>query len=233
MTALNYLTQNPLLHMGMIVPIKRGTAQILYAGEDGVCLLETKSGAHMLSVSSLETGRALLSQLPSKGIFSFHQPFMLDDFKEKVRFSTLLENYQAVYLSEEPLPISCDIEIKPLGINHFDVIMGTYDVDVGADYLKNRLESKELFGGFVGAELVGFIGVHAEGSIGMLKVFDQHLKKGYGTALTSYAINHQLAQDIIPFEQVGVNNKASLAIAQKLGFSISTDKVYWLFHSDF
>ena len=215
--------------MGMIAPIKRGTAQILYAAADGVCLKETKSGAFMLSVSSIKVGRALLDLLPPEGIFSFHQDFMLNDFKQKVRHATLLENYQAVYLSKQPLPISCDIEIKPLDTSHFDVIMGAYDVDVGADYLKKRLEDKEMFGGFADAEIAGFVGIHAEGSIGMLKVFNRYRKKGYGTALTSYAINHQLAQGIVPFEQIGTYNKASLAIAQKLGFSISTDKVYWLF----
>ena len=229
MTALDYLSQNPLLHMGMIVPIKRGTAHILYVAGDGVCLIETKSGAHMLSVASIEVGRSLLAQLPSEGLFTFHQSFMLDDFKKKVRYATLLENYQAAYLSKDPLPVSCNIEIKPLEINHFDVIMDVYGVDVGEDYLKKRLEDGELFGGFANAELVGFIGIHAEGSIGMLEVFGRHRKKGYGTALTSYAVNHQLAKGIIPFEQIGVDNAASMAVAQKLGFSVSTEKVYWLF----
>jgi len=229
MQALEYLRTDPLLHMGMIVPIKRGTAQIIYATQDGVCLLETVSGAYMMSVTSQETGRALLAQLPSEGIFSFHQSFMLDDFKEKMRYSNLLENYQAVYLSDEPLSVSCEIVIEPLTMSHFNVITDAYDVDVGADYLKKRMLAKELFVGFVGSELVGFIGIHAEGSIGMLKVFDQHLGNGYGTALTAYAVNYQLAQGITPFEQVGVDNAASLAIARKLGFSISTNKVYWLF----
>ena len=211
------------------MPIQRGTAQILYAAKDGVCLLETKSDAYMLSASSREIGAKLLKLLPSEGIFSFHQSFMLDDFKNKVNYNTFLENYQAVYLPKEPLPISCGIEIKPLDANYLEIISKAYDVDVGADYLKKRLEEGELFGGFANAELIGFIGIHAEGSIGMLKVLDLHLGKGYGTALTSYAVNYQLAQGVTPFEQIGTDNKASLAIARKLDFSISMDKVYWLF----
>jgi len=229
MAALDYLSQNPLLHMGMIVPVKRGTAQILYAAGDGVCMVETKSGAYMLSVSSLETGRMLLERLPAEGLFSFHQDFMLEDFKNKIRHSTILENYQATYLSQKPLPDLCGIQIKSLDMSYFKVIMETYDVDVGEGYLKKRLEDGELFGGFVDADMVGFIGIHAEGSIGMLKVFDPFLGRGYGTALTSHAVNHQLSQGIVPFEQIGIDNEASLAIARKLGFSISEDKVYWLF----
>lgn len=226
---MDYLYQNPLLHMGMIVPIERGTAQILYAQDDGVCLIETKSGAYMLSASSPRSGKKMLEYIPREGVFTFHQTFMLDDFKKKVRYSTFLENYQAVYLSKKLLTVSSDIKIEPLDISYFEVVSEAYDIDIGSDYLKKRIEDGELFGGLEDGKLIGFIGIHVEGSIGMLKVFDRYLRKGYGTALTSYAINHQISQGITPFEQIGTDNKASLAIAQKLGFSISADKVYWLF----
>jgi len=146
-----------------------------------------------------------------------------------MHYTTLLENHQAVYLSRQPLAISRDIDIKPLNMDYFEVIMGAYDVDVGADYLKKRLEDGELFGGFADSQLAGFVGIHAEGSMGMLQVFDQYRGRGYGAALTSHAVNHQLAQGVVPFEQIGTDNKASLAIAQKLGFLLSTDKMYWLF----
>ena len=63
----------------------------------------------------------------------------------------------------------------------------------------------------------------------MLKVFDNHRRKGYGETLSRYMVNHQLSNDVVPYEQIGINNTASLLLAQKLGFTISTEKVYWLF----
>jgi len=228
-TAIDYLSQNMLKHMDMIVPIKRGTANVLYAAKDGVCLVDTKSEAYMLSAASRETGAQLIAMLPAEGLFTFHQDFLLDDIKKKVRYETFIENFQAVYFGEEPLHIAENIMQKPLDLSHFDIVVENYDVDVGADYLRKRLEEGQLFGGFVDSELVGFVGIHAEGSIGLLKVFDQHLKKGYGAALTGYITNYQLRQRVRPFAQICVGNEASMAVFKKLGFSISTERVYWLF----
>lgn len=227
--ALEFLSDNPLLHMGMIAPIERGTADIFYAEKDGVCLLDTKSGAYMMSAASYETGRLLLETLPREGLFTFHQSFMLDDVKEKVIYSSLLENFQAVYFPKDELPVLKELNIKPLDMSCFEILLENYDVDVGEDYLKKRIESGELFGGYVAGALVGFAGIHAEGSIGLLNVFDAYRQKGYGSALISHMVNHQLARGFVPFEQIGADNEPSLAIARKLGFSISSEKLYWLF----
>ena len=227
--AMTYLSQAPLTHMDMIVPIKRNTAHILYAAKDGVCLKETKSGAYMLSAASHKTGTRLLDMLPYEGLFTFHQGFMLDDFKAKVRYKTFIENYQAVYFGKQLLPVMDNLSLKPLDSGHFGTIIRNYDVDVGEDYIRKLLAEGKLFGGFVESCLIGFVGIHAEGSIGLLKVFDQHLKKGYGATLLGHITNYQLTHGVTPFAQIGVDNVASLAVFRKLGFSISDDMVYWMF----
>jgi len=226
---LNYLMQNPLMHMDMIVPIKRGTAHIIYAAEDGVCFKETKSGAFMMSVSCKKTGEQLLKLLDKDGLFTFHQDFMLDDFKAKVRYNTIIENYQAVYFGKDLLAANDCIRIKPLDKSHFDIVIENYDVDVGMDYLHKSIKEGRIFGGFADSSLIGFVGIHAEGSIGLLKVFDAYLEKGYGTALAGHITNYQLSQGIVPFAQIGINNNASLSVFAKLGFSISSECVYWMF----
>jgi GNAT superfamily N-acetyltransferase len=233
---MEYLQLNPLKHMDMLVPIGRGTAKLLYAADDGVFLKETKSGAYMMSVSSRELGRDLLDLIPcneiSGGLISFHQSFMLDDIKAKFSHSacppTMLTNFQAVYFKCQPLPIYRNTEIKPLSPKHFSILAQNYDIDIGADYLQARLAEGALFGGYANGNLIGFIGIHAEGSIGLLKAFSEHRKKGYGAALTSFAANHQLKQGVTPFAQIEINNAPSLALMQKLGFKISNEPVYWL-----
>jgi len=215
--------------MDMIVPIKRGTAQILYASKDGVCLKDTKSGAYMLSAKSYAIGDQMLNLLPTNGLFTFHQDFMLDSFKVKVRYKTSIVNFQTVYFSTEPCPVSNNIELKPLNISHFDVITKHYGVDVGLDYVHDTITEGRLFGGFAGHNLVGFVGIHAEGSIGFLKVFDQYRNKGYGTALAGHITNYQLSHKAVPFAQICIDNAVSLAVFKRVGFQISTEKVYWLF----
>ena len=229
--ALNYLNADPLLHIDMILPIKRNTAHILYAADDGVCLKEAKSEAYMVSVSSNETGEKLLDLLPQDGLYTFHQEYMLEGAKEKVRHATVLENFQAVYSSKTLPPISSDGETEIKLLDHKDLHTAYihYDIDVGEDYLRERLEDGELFGCYFGNDLIGFCGVHAEGSIGFLRVFDQYRRKGYGISLTNYAINYQLAKGVTPYIQINVSNNASLALAGKMGFSIAAGRVFWLF----
>jgi tRNA (guanine37-N1)-methyltransferase len=227
--ALEYLSKNPLVHMDMIFPIERGTAEILYAAYDGVCLCETKSGAYMMSVTSRSLGLKLLKLLPNEGLFTWHQSYMLNDFKEKVRYSTLMENYQAVYMKKTRLPISADIEITKLATDSLRIVTDNYDVDIGTNYLQGRIDAGELYGGYVDSKLVGFIGIHEEGSIGLLQILNKYQKNGYGMALTSFMVNRQLERQYVPFSQININNAASLSLMRKLGFSISTQTVYWLF----
>ncbi|MCL2235846.1 MAG: GNAT family N-acetyltransferase [Defluviitaleaceae bacterium] len=224
---LDYLQQNPIKHMDMIVPIKRGTARILYAGADGVLLQDTKSDAYMMSVTTHELGRKLLENLPKNGLFVCHQEFMLDDLKALSPNAEVLENYQVVYQGN-PLPRSANLDFKPLNMADLALVTTNYTMDLGEEYISGRIADRELFGGYVNGEIIGFVGIHAEGSIGMLQVFDSKQGKGYGTALYACIINHQLSLGVVPFGQISVSNAQSMAIARKLGFEIGREKVWWL-----
>ena len=47
--ALAYLSRNKPLYMNMLEVLRRGSAELLYAGEDGVLLYDREVKAHMLS----------------------------------------------------------------------------------------------------------------------------------------------------------------------------------------
>ena len=211
------------------MPIKRDTAKIHYATEDGVCIEEMKSGAYMVSVARYETGVELLNLIPQSSLLSFHQDFMLDRYETHFQHTNQLINLQAVYSSKERKTVSGDIVIKPLDESYLGVLLDHYDYDVGADYLRQSLHDGEIFGGYFGSSLIGFVGVHAEGSLGILKVLGKYQKRGFGSMLTDHVINHQLDKGIVPFAQIGTDNAASLSMVRKVGFTLSTERVYWLF----
>lgn len=226
--ALQYLSRDPITHMDMMAPIKRGSAQIIYAGDDGVCIFETKSSAHIMTVETPELGKSLISEFGKVSMVSFHQEFMLELFDES-RFVTKLENYQAVYTAREKLAMPKEMTIMPVSAAHLGFVISNYDFNVGAEYLRERVEEGKLFGGFVKGEMVGFIGIHSEGSIGIFKVLSEYRGKGYGAGLAAHATNYQLSRKITPFVQFGVDNEVSLATAKKLGYKVSNKKIYWLF----
>lgn len=228
--ALSYLEKDKLLHVGMIFPIKRKTAKIIYAEEDGVLLKELKSDAFMLSVDDFNLGKKLLDLVTEGNLFNAHQDFMVDYILEKFKLTKTLECFQAVYLKKEPLPIDNNgFTIKKLELEHLEMAFKHYNDNVDFDYLKERILDGELYGGFKDEELCGFIGSHEEGGIGILEILPEYRKKGLGFALESFMINLFLKQGQIPFGQVTINNEKSLNLQRKLGMEISKNKVYWLF----
>jgi ribosomal protein S18 acetylase RimI-like enzyme len=63
---------------------------------------------------------------------------------------------------------------------------------VSKQELKEIIRRRELFIGLYNQEIIGFIGQHLEGSIGLLEIFPTYRGNGYGTELESYLIAHML-----------------------------------------
>lgn len=226
--AIAYLTKNPLLHMGIIEPIRRGAADILYAGEDGVLIREQKSRAYMISVDNFEIGRELIDRISKYNPIAAHQKYMADYISNKFGLTEKLECFQAVYMDKTKLEINDELEIRQLKQDQMDVILNHYD-KLSSDEIQEILKDGNLFGGYKDGTLVGFIGNHLEGSIGLLKVFPQYRRLGYGTILESYMVNRMLEKGLVPFGQIEINNEKSMALQKKLGFKISENRLYWIF----
>ncbi len=79
-----------------------------------------------------------------------------------------------------------------------------------------------------GWEIAGFVGAHAEGSLGMLEVLPAFRRRGIGAALQAKATNRQLQEGWTPFSQVEPGNTASLRLQRTLGFRITRRNIFWL-----
>lgn len=226
--AIEYLMKNPLLHMGMIEAIRRDTAIILYAEVDGVLIQEKKSKAYMISISNFDIGKELIDRISKCNLIVVHQEYMVDYVCKKFKLSENLECFQAVYMHKDKLNLDDKLEIRPLEENQLDLVLEHYD-KLSSNEVKSLLINRNLFGGYIDGVLIGFIGTHLEGSLGILEIFPQYRKLGYGTILESYMVNTMLDKGLTPFAQIEVNNEKSLALQDKLRFSISKDKLYWMF----
>lgn len=226
--AMEYLNNKPLLHMGMIEPIRRGTAKILYADTDGVLLREEISGAYMISASNLVKGRELIDRISECELITTCGLDMKDYILKKFDLTCKLECVQAVYMDKKKLDLKVELEIKQLELSHKEIILQHYDILSGNE-IEELLNNSCLYGGYTEGILVGFVGNHQEGSIGLLEVFPQYRKRGYGRALESYIINQMIDEGMVPYAQIEVDNDKSISLHEKLGFSISEDRVYWMF----
>ena len=225
--ALAYLNRDPLLYMDMIEPIRRGVAEVLAAGEYGVLLHETMSGAHMLAADTRELGEELLSMVPSGSLWVAHQKFMVDPMLARYRLTHVYECLQAVYLSAEKQKESGELLIRPLDVSYAGQIVAQY-AHAGLAEIEGVLQRGNLFGGFLGEELAAFGGFHLEGSIGMLEVFPAYRRRGFARQLERYLMNLQLDRGRVPYAQIFMENDASVSLHRKLGFRLAAQPVYWL-----
>ena len=122
-------------------------------------------------------------------------------------------------------------EIRPLDRSFATAIRDRYE---NSSYLSDADLSRMLDEGrFLGAfelrkgeggeaaELVGFVGEHDVGSIGMLTVFPDHRRQGWGEALEVAKINQVLDRGDVPWCEVYPDHRASVRLQKKLGFKVT------------
>ena len=228
--ALNYLGKNKLLHIDMIEPIRRNTCDILYAENDGVLIYEKNSNSYMLTTDNADLAKNLIENLPKKDLFVIHQKELFSIVKDKFNYKNYFECKQSAYLNEIPPNLNQNINIRLLEDKDKTIVRENYkSMDEDFDYTSFLIDEKSMWGAFDNNDLMGFIGIHSEGSMGLLEVLPEYRNKGVALALQSFLIDYLLKKDWIPFGQVFIDNEKSLNLQKKLGLEISEESVFWLY----
>ena len=90
------------------------------------------------------------------------------------------------------------------------------------------MEAGQLWGLFEDGQLAAFIGVHHEGSMGILEVLPEYRRRGLAMALEGWLIRWHLERGWTPFCHVYEDNPASHALQKKLGLTPAPEQVVWL-----
>ena len=77
-------------------------------------------------------------------------------------------------------------------------------ITIDIEYIRDRINTNTMLGAFIDENLVGFIGTHEEGSIGILEenYLPYYRNRGIGECLQKYATNLALSQDRIPYDKL-------------------------------
>lgn len=97
-------------------------------------------------------------------------------------------------------------------------------------YIMDRLAKGAVFRGKVDGNMVGFIGIHDEGSMGMLNIIPPFRRKGYAQALESWLCSYIMDRGQVPYGEIVTTNAASLALHAKTGFHTEKMPSAWLMH---
>ena len=135
---------------------------------------------------------------------------------------------QWVYGGSEPPQVPA-AEVRPITEEYLPLCAAHYHPeDDEAAYLRSRMEAGQLWGLFEGGQLAAFIGVHHEGSMGILEVLPEYRRQGLAMALEGWLIRWHLERGWTPFCHVYEDNPASHALQKKLGLTPAPEQVVWL-----
>jgi len=194
-----YLRRDRLHHIDMLETMDRGNAELVYAERDGVLLLSVPSGTYMMSADSEATLEKMCALIPEPELITAHQAEFVSLLQEKYGFIHRMDCLQCSYLHRESLDERAaeDMVLRPLTMEELEFVIKNYDHPTDEEYIKERIEVG-MIGAFCGGELAGFIGIHAEGTMGMLQVLPAFRRRGIAYSLEAALINRQLGQGFVP-----------------------------------
>ena len=214
--------------LGLDRVLKRGSGEIVADTDRALLIRDAISGAYLLACEDPEAGLALLDRHVGRDC----RLLMVSDYAlglaafKRYGFSEKLECYQVAYYGEKP---SADgsLTVRAADERDLPMLIETYRL-VGPDELKEIVERRSILLGYDRGRLVGFIGEHLEGSMGILYVFPEYRRRGFGAALQKHLIAQTMDKGFVPFGQVEKNNLNSLKLQSKLGMTRSDDLIVWM-----
>lgn len=230
--AKEYLIKDILTNCGLLQVINRGSAEILQADNTGVLLFDNIGEAHMLSALYTEDTVKWFNNLNCDLVFLTERAF-IPYLRSLYGFNNLLECHQFVYTDKKPLMYEKRLDIGTPTDEEMKIIRQYYNKLSDNELMKirslgNLYSAREATQSAQGS-MIGFVGSHLEGSMGLLEILPEYRRLGYGTELECFIINNFLEKGLIPFCQVEINNDKSMKLQNKLNLTKASGNVYWLY----
>ena len=207
--------------------LSRGLGEILYARGEDIVVYQRDDRICMVNAGTPEQGKELLKNcIPKEAeLFVTGQDFM-KSLLEESGYHTLFSCRQFLYTERTPLPVRHK-DIRRLDMDSFSYVCEHYDKD-STSYIRDRLLAGVMYGAFADDRLAGFIGMHSEGSLGMLYVDEAQRRQGLAASLVAYAVNRMLERGWTPYGHVITGNEASMRLQEKLGFYQAKNTFWWV-----
>ena len=216
-------------NVSLLQVLRRGTAQLLRAEPEGILLRDTVSGAYLLSADYSEAVLEWMLNLPDCSLILTTDPDFLPPLREHYHLGETLSCRQYVYEKETPIEYLPQLTIEEPDSAELCHIKEIYSLLTPAEIDKIHGLHHLFVGKNACGDVVGMVGSHLEGCMGLLEVYPTFRGHGYGAELESWLINRFLSWGLIPFCQVVRGNDISCRLQQKLGLLPSAKEVYFLF----
>ena len=218
---------NNIKYLGLDRVLRRGSAEMIAERDDALLIRDRVSGAYFLACEDAAVGIPLLDRIgPSADLLMVLDVIIGSAAFERYGFSEKTECFQVAYYGEKP-PCSAALTVRTADMGDLPMLTESYQL-ISPEELEEVVRRQGVLLGYDGDRLIGFIGEHLEGSMGLLYVFPDYRRRGFAAALQTRLIARTMEQGLIPFGQVEKDNRVSLALQRKLGMARSDDLIVWM-----
>ncbi len=215
-------------YLGLDRVLKRGSGEMIAEQDNALLIRDRISGAYFLACEDAGTAIPLLDHYLGQDcallMVSDHSIGMTAF--ERYGFSEKLECYQVAYYGNKP-SLSGGLTVREADEHDLGMLIENYDL-VSPEELESIVRRKGILLGYDQDQLIGFIGEHLEGSMGILYVFPAYRHRGFGAELQKHLMAKTMEKGFIPFGQVEKDNIASLNLQKKLGMTQSDHLIVWM-----
>ena len=215
---------DPISHVDILHMLKRKIGDVLfYDGEIGLALRHPEGTVFAVPFRS-EGLDSLYEAMGNERLYCVHSAIMCAHFLEKgydFNEPCYTFSYYGNPVDEGPY------RFRLMTLDEMDLILSHYDSNEKS--IRYDIEHDNVFcieddeG-----KVMGFCGFHSEDAMGLLVIFPEYRNRGLGTFMESHVINEALRRGWIPFCNVFVSNKASIALQKKLGLVAGDVLSYWV-----
>lgn len=215
-------------YLGLDRVIRRGTGEVIEKSDDALFVYDEVSKSHLLACEGIELGLEILDRHAGRG----YSALMISNVElgriafKKYGFADGLECYQAAYYDKPQVP-SGSLSIRTAEKGDLPMLIQNYHMLEPED-LETLVNMGNIVIGYDGAKIIGFIGEHLEGSIGLLYIFPEFRRMGYAEKLEKHFFARTIEMGFVPFGQVEKSNLPSLELQKKLGLTVSDRLIYWM-----
>jgi tRNA (guanine37-N1)-methyltransferase len=230
--AIAFCSRKPVTRVLALDGLERGTARVLGLEPGALLLYDARLDGHLLCWEEEETARRLLQRLPACEMLLLEHVALEEEARARFGFKGGIHCHSCARLSRERVPVGYPLELRPLTTADFDMVWAHYQ-QLDEAGVRSALAEGRMFGGWLteglhSGQMVGFVGIHAEGALGMLYVFERFRRQGFAYAMEGLMINRQLDHHLRVYGQVVVGNETSTRLHRRLGYVFADAPSAWL-----
>ena len=229
--AIEFLEQEPLWHIDMLEALRRGRGEVIFfEGKTVLIKRNDEPGSYLLTSEGPDAAEAAFAGVQAPRCLMPRGPGVSERMEERFGLQRVLTCTNVAYLKTERPAWDCPgLVIRLFRMEELPAFRAHYSRE-DEGQAREHIARGELFAAEYEGRLAGFMGLHADGSMGLLQVFPEYRKLGIGRAIEIFFINFCLDRGWIPYGQVRCDNEQSFSLQEHLGMTFDrTKQLCWLF----